>query len=607
MANEKILVVDDEIDVLELVRRILEAKGYSVKTATNGYQAIRLFQIEEFDLLLTDNQMPGITGLEIVKTARKYYPNLTCVLMTGFGTLDIVVEALRTHSDEFLMKPFTPSELSITISLAFRRKQEMLQNLTSPVAIFSPQLNVKNAELMSMKYLAYICGKNYDFGYELIQLTSSIGGVIHDLRNRLGILIGYTDQVKYALELLESMAFLRLKPALELRPCYGNPEQPEIAAKNISTHIRLWPKNSQGITAKGLIDAKLLGQRLSAFCATVEYLDRANGTKINKLQITDKLIQQPHLGFSIVISMPIRYLKEYFLMDFTNDKLITPTNLVQLMFFLLQKAIFFHNGTITIQAAGDIEIKIPLTSEVHISDTDMEKVKQESSSLAEKQMPLLVEYTFIEELITSLFTELKDIRLKAKNAANKKIQEIIQRNSQYAQLLLQNLLWLGAGMETPLESVNINEALESVRQIMRSEIRIRDAADDDDDDFIEVKLDLQPDLLPVLANQVNLQQVFMNLITNALEVMPRSGTLGLKTYQQAQNVMIEISDTGTGIKAEHLERIFELAFSTKQGQERGVGLHVVHSIVKKFGGKIEVKSEVDKGTTFIVSLPGQTA
>lgn len=138
MAAEKILIVDDEIDVLELCRRILEAKGYQVKTAMNGYEAIRAAKAEDFDLLLTDNQMPGITGLEIAKTLKHDNPNIICITMTGFGTLDIVVEALRIDVDEFVMKPFTPSELSMAITKALEKQRLRRENfrLRSLIPLF---------------------------------------------------------------------------------------------------------------------------------------------------------------------------------------------------------------------------------------------------------------------------------------------------------------------------------------------------------------------------------------------------------------------------------------------------------------------------------------
>ncbi|MBN1993791.1 MAG: hybrid sensor histidine kinase/response regulator [Anaerolineae bacterium] len=123
MMEERILVVDDEVDVLDLCRRILETKGYQVKTAHNGYEAIGLAQQEKFDLLLTDIKMPGMTGLQIAQALKKSDPEVICVTMTGYSTMDMVLEALKLGIDEFILKPFTPDELSMAVAKTLEKEQ----------------------------------------------------------------------------------------------------------------------------------------------------------------------------------------------------------------------------------------------------------------------------------------------------------------------------------------------------------------------------------------------------------------------------------------------------------------------------------------------------
>ena len=136
--EERILIVDDEADVLDLCRRILEVKGYEVKTAHNGHEAIALAQQESFDLLLTDIKMPGITGLEIAQALKKSDPDVICVTMTGYSTMDMVLKALKLGIDEFVLKPFTPDELSTAVAKTLEKEQLRKENfrLRSLIPLF---------------------------------------------------------------------------------------------------------------------------------------------------------------------------------------------------------------------------------------------------------------------------------------------------------------------------------------------------------------------------------------------------------------------------------------------------------------------------------------
>ena len=101
-----------------------------------------------------------------------------------------------------------------------------------------------------------------------------------------------------------------------------------------------------------------------------------------------------------------------------------------------------------------------------------------------------------------------------------------------------------------------------------------------------------------------LNQVFMNLLMNAVQAIEDHGRITIRTGQDGENVWVEVEDTGKGIKPENLERIFDPFFTTKQvGSGTGLGLSLSYGIVQKHGGRIEVKSEPGKGTLFRVVLP----
>jgi signal transduction histidine kinase len=105
-----------------------------------------------------------------------------------------------------------------------------------------------------------------------------------------------------------------------------------------------------------------------------------------------------------------------------------------------------------------------------------------------------------------------------------------------------------------------------------------------------------------LSSQLN--QVFMNLLVNAAHAIEERGTIRIRTGRQGDEVWIDVADTGKGIAPEHLKKIFDPFFTTKPiGKGTGLGLSLAYGIVQKHHGRIEVQSEVGKGTTFRVWLP----
>lgn len=101
-----------------------------------------------------------------------------------------------------------------------------------------------------------------------------------------------------------------------------------------------------------------------------------------------------------------------------------------------------------------------------------------------------------------------------------------------------------------------------------------------------------------------ISEVISNLVTNAVQAIPSNGEIKIRTSVNSSNVFIEVSDTGTGIEKEHLEKIFQPFYSSKEyGKGTGLGLSIARRIVKEHGGDIGVKSLVGKGTTFTITLP----
>lgn len=107
----------------------------------------------------------------------------------------------------------------------------------------------------------------------------------------------------------------------------------------------------------------------------------------------------------------------------------------------------------------------------------------------------------------------------------------------------------------------------------------------------------------IYGNEYEIRQSILNIILNGIDAMEYSGTLTIKTYDHNRQVMIEISDTGTGIDKENMDKIFDPYFTTKESNGTGLGLNIVRNMVENHNGQIYVESQLGKGTKFTLSFP----
>ncbi|MEO8338134.1 MAG: sigma-54 dependent transcriptional regulator [Nitrospirota bacterium] len=118
MNSRRILVVDDDESLRRVTQVQLEDEGYAVMTAPDAREALRVLARRPQDLVLTDLSMPGISGVELLRTIRSEYPDTSVVLVTAFGTVDSAVEAMRLGAYDYIMKPVNPDSLRLVVGKA---------------------------------------------------------------------------------------------------------------------------------------------------------------------------------------------------------------------------------------------------------------------------------------------------------------------------------------------------------------------------------------------------------------------------------------------------------------------------------------------------------
>ncbi|NIV36252.1 MAG: response regulator, partial [Anaerolineae bacterium] len=121
-----ILVIDDEVGMREGCRRVLVPKGFQVITAEHGVEGLRKLREARFDLVLLDVMMPGMSGLEVLDRIHDHDPNIICVMITGFATVDLAAQAMKQGACDFLPKPFSSDELLEVVHRGLDQRQRLL-------------------------------------------------------------------------------------------------------------------------------------------------------------------------------------------------------------------------------------------------------------------------------------------------------------------------------------------------------------------------------------------------------------------------------------------------------------------------------------------------
>jgi signal transduction histidine kinase len=171
----------------------------------------------------------------------------------------------------------------------------------------------------------------------------------------------------------------------------------------------------------------------------------------------------------------------------------------------------------------------------------------------------------------------------------------IERESIRCKQIVENLLNFARMDEPRLLELDLHQTLEATCHLLEYQLSHGNA---------QLVRCYAADLPRVLADPQQIQQVFVNLMLNAQQAMPQGGHLEIRTWLEDDAVAIAFSDEGVGIPPETKSRIFDPFFTTKEpGQGTGLGLSVSYGIVKRHGGRIDVESQVNKGSTFTMRLP----
>ncbi len=514
-----VLVVDDEPGIALLCKRMLTRTGYFVTALTDPKAATEWLRHNKADLLLVDIRMPEVDGFEVIAEARHLQPDLAVLVMTGFGTVETAIRALRQGVDGLLLKPFEKSdELVAAVKQALADSQQKRD--AARIHALRPLFEVTESLLSETR------------SESLLELI--VNAILGHLRCHHAAYYQYSPEEGRFVFLMgqgTTMADFIIQVDASGTPLLVNASGPGDA----SSQARL---RKAGLGAAMFIPIARQGFRGVFFAG--------------------------------------RDPEEYPFREVEMD-----------MFQILAR-----------QAAAAIE-------NAHLYDEQRAYVRK----IEESQTALLQaeKMAAAGRLSASIAHEVNNPLQSVQNCLHLAAREDLppEKRQEYFELARTELERLSVTVQRMLdfyrpgaakpERVQVGELLKYVINLTQKQLNERG---------IHIKTELPGQLPPVTAVSSQIQQVFINLVLNAFDAMPKGGNLRITGRTANGGVELLFQDSGKGVPRDQQSSIFEPFFSTKDGGT-GLGLTVSYNIVTAHGGVLELVSDHGRGACFRVFLPSK--
>lgn len=529
MPEASVIIVDDETGVARLCQRLLERANYSAVTFNDPVEAVSFMMEEQFDVLLVDIRMPGMDGFQVIEKARQTQPEIAVVIMTGFGTLETAIRALRQGADGLILKPFEEGlELIDTIREALQKRKHVKEMarlrairplLDMTETMFSETRSDPLLDLILNAIIGNIrCGHAAIYqrkaGDSYLHLIGSRGRALPEEHSRAQAgIVGRADHWKVPIwvnqdgpgdvELQDVLAEYKLSTAICTPVVRGEGALVFMAGRDLDQPgFQLADVETFGLLARqadvALENARLYGE-LRQSLRQIEESQRA-------LIQAEKMSAVGRLTASIA-----------------------------------------HEVNNPLQAVSNC---LHLVGRSELSEAD----RSNYLSLAQEEL---------ERLMNTVQRMLDFYRPGALSREETNINDLIDR------------------VLTLLEKQLIDNNIEVVKMYARG-----------------------LPLAIVVNNQI--QQVFFNLVLNAIDAMPTGGQLEIVSRRKNNNIEITFQDHGLGVPPEARSNIFEPFMSTRD-HGTGLGLSVSYGILTAHGGNLELIPGKGKGACFRVTLPLEEA
>lgn len=635
MAEASILVAENSTDVRQFLEEtVLKPAGYAVRSVGDGMSALALARELKPDLIITDHNVPNLSGTELARRLHFDLPQIPVILMTSEGSEALAVEAMRCGIVDYLTKPFEAELLLAAVgrALATGRRWQTMISAQSEVEANTQALERRLHELEMLAHIGRTVTATLDLDAVLttvveaaVRLTEAEEGSLLLLDEESGEL--YMRASKNFDEEFARTFRLRIQDSLagqviaSGQPVILDESAPQKIKTSYLVHSLVYvPLRARGRTTGVLgVDNRKPGRALTheemtVMMAMADYAAIAieNAQLYNRSEAErsklETILTQTEDGV-IVVDQENRLLlmnataKAAFGVDehligrsvvetFDDPRLLAllraPGDLPRREEIEMRDGRVFNAQRTPIQGVGQAVVMQDIT---HLKELDRIKSEFVTTVSHDLRSPLTAILGYVELIDRA-------------GEVNEQQREFIRRvrNSvEQIRVLITDLLDLGR-IEAGLDSAKQNTPLPVLARYAIDGLRASAETKN-----LKLEADL-PDELPLITGDpIRLRQMIGNLLENAIKYTPPGGRVQIETLSEGDQVILRVSDDGPGIPPADQPYLFDKFFRASNVPDgtpgTGLGLSIVKSIVDSHNGRIWVESVLGKGTRFTVVLP----